>query len=316
MSGKVVGKVLEHFPWTSHTALVIAIVFAEAADQDGSNMRIGVNRAARLARVCERTVQNHIQRFLKCEFLILVCPGGGRNRPAQYRVNLDWLEQQPFVLDLANPDTILPNTPEKVHKPRKIGAKAVAPISKETVQKGCNSSCTQPGPFVSNPHPNELGDQHWEIDLPLALQSERSALVSAALRAGRTAIEMRAAAFIAVTTTGVRSPAGFAISKLRDPTWKDETPQAPPIRLESSTSSSTQPPNSIDQIDIIRVKIDSLEFEEKQRLARCYNRGAGAGWCESYRDHFATYTDACERVAFTTWLRETLRVEMQLPLNS
>lgn len=118
MSGKVSGLVLDHLPGNDHVRLVIALVLADAADHDGTNVRPSVARVARLARVAERTVQYHLRQFEAVGFVVLVRPGGGRGRPAEYRINLDWLRSQPEIFSLSTK-----------------GA-SDAPFV-ETVQKGC-----------------------------------------------------------------------------------------------------------------------------------------------------------------------------------
>jgi len=117
MSGKVSGLVLDHLPGCDHVQLVIALVLADASDHDGSSVRPSVARIATLARVAERTVQYHLRKFEQDGFLVLLRPGGGRGRPAEYNIDLNWLLAQPAVLQTQK------------------GA-SVAPFV-ETVQKGC-----------------------------------------------------------------------------------------------------------------------------------------------------------------------------------
>lgn len=118
MSGKVSGLVLDHLPGGDHVRLVIALVLADAADHDGRNVRPSVARVALLARVAERTVQYHLRDFEAVGFLLLVRSGGGRGRPSEYRINVDWLRAQPAILGLS------------------VKGATDAPFT-ETVQKGC-----------------------------------------------------------------------------------------------------------------------------------------------------------------------------------
>lgn len=121
MSGKVSGLVLDHLPGNDHVRLVIALVLADAADHDGRNVRPSVARVARLARVAERTVQYQLRQFERDGFLVLVRPGGGRGRPAEYSIDLGWLRVQPAILDIS------------------IKGASAAPFM-EMVQKGCTSA--------------------------------------------------------------------------------------------------------------------------------------------------------------------------------
>lgn len=131
MSGKVSGLVLDHLPGDDHVQLVVALVLADAADHDGQNVRPSVARIARLARVAERTVQYHLRQFECDGFLALVRPGGGRGRPAEYRIDLGWLRAQPAILDTSAKgaaDAPFPQTAQKgcSGAPEK-GAKRVHP---------------------------------------------------------------------------------------------------------------------------------------------------------------------------------------------
>lgn len=97
MSGLITGLVLEHFPAESATDLCVALVLADAADHDGTNVYPSVGRVARLARVSDRTVQRSLQKFLAIGFLRLVRKGSGRASPNRYEVDVTWLRQQPSV---------------------------------------------------------------------------------------------------------------------------------------------------------------------------------------------------------------------------
>lgn len=99
MSAKITGLVLERFPAHTSTNFAVALVLADAADHDGSNVYPSVARIALLARVSERSVQSCIAEFTKAGFLHLVKRGGGRSNPSRYKIDVDWLQAQHSVLE-------------------------------------------------------------------------------------------------------------------------------------------------------------------------------------------------------------------------
>lgn len=98
MAGILVGLALERLPARNHLVLAVAIVLADAADADGSNIFPSVARVARLARCSERAVQTSLQELQAQGYLELVERGGGRGRPARYRIDRAWLEAQPSLV--------------------------------------------------------------------------------------------------------------------------------------------------------------------------------------------------------------------------
>lgn len=99
MAGILVGMTLERLVARNHLVLAVAIVLADAADPDGGNIYPSVARVARLARCSERAVQTALQELQAAGYLQLVEHGGGRGRPARYRIDRDWLEAQPSFDD-------------------------------------------------------------------------------------------------------------------------------------------------------------------------------------------------------------------------
>ncbi|HEY3326391.1 MAG TPA: hypothetical protein VGK14_04405 [Novimethylophilus sp.] len=166
MSAKILGLVLEHFPGGDHVSLSIAIVLADAADPDGTNVRPSVARVAKLSRTSERTVQTHLRKFEDSGFLEKVAEGGGRGRPTEFKINLGWILKHPSLIEeLA------------LARERGKGA-AVAPFP-ETVQiegskgektpkKGCRNPAAAAAP---NPQPQTLDP---EKQLQPASDSEQS----------------------------------------------------------------------------------------------------------------------------------------------
>jgi hypothetical protein len=95
MSGYVVGLVLQHLPTDDPVDMMVAIVLGESADDDGWNVYPSVPRVARLARVSERAVQYKLRDFRSLGFVQVVHQGGGRGKPTEYRIDVEWLLSQP-----------------------------------------------------------------------------------------------------------------------------------------------------------------------------------------------------------------------------
>lgn len=133
------GLVLTNYPAKSSQDLIVALVLADSADQDGSNVYPSVKRVAALARCSERTVQYCLKEFAEQGLLGLVKKGGGRGRPSKYQINLDWLSSQPPVwrpfgengaTDAPKDETMQKGCikgEKRVQKGCKKGARAVAP---------------------------------------------------------------------------------------------------------------------------------------------------------------------------------------------
>lgn len=194
MAGIIVGLTLEHLPARNHLVLSVAVVLAEAADQDGANVYPAVARVARLARCSERAVQRVLQELLQLGFLRLVARGGGRGRPSRYLIDRGWLETQPNVLD----DKGAPSAPF----PERVNGE------EETPQKRCKKcvpsepkECTNPVQARA-PHPKPL------IPIPPTLEG---AAYDGGKR-GEDIDELVAAAAWAAAVAGMppRSPAAFA----------------------------------------------------------------------------------------------------------
>lgn len=120
MSGKFFGLILERFPARDQGHLLTALVLGDAADQWGRNVCPGVGRIASLSLQSKRTVQYHLADFRESSFLIVTSQGGGRYRTTNYRINEDWLLNQPSRLENRNGAMAAPFT-----------------NSVQTVQKGC-----------------------------------------------------------------------------------------------------------------------------------------------------------------------------------
>jgi hypothetical protein len=93
MAGLIVGLVLDRYPSEADLGeLMVALVLADAADHDGSNVRPSVARIARLARQSERSVQYKLRDMQNRGFIHLVRQGGGKGRPSEYCIDISWLE--------------------------------------------------------------------------------------------------------------------------------------------------------------------------------------------------------------------------------
>jgi len=144
MSGLVTGLVLAHLPGEDHSATLVAIVLADAAEDDGMNIYPAVPRIAALARVSERTVQYKLRDFLDAGFLHLVSKGGGRRKSAEYRIDVDWLMKQPRRVQNRKGAPAAPI--QETVQGTTNGAPAAAPIGDETVHKGCKNGAPAVAP--------------------------------------------------------------------------------------------------------------------------------------------------------------------------
>jgi hypothetical protein len=152
MAGILVGMTLERLPARNHLVLAVAIVLADAADADGSNIYPSVARVARLARCSERAVQTSLQELQAQGYLELVERGGGRGRPARYRIDRAWLEAQPSLVGgngaggAPFAETVH-GVEETAQKPSTKGA--------QTVHKGCTKGAQAgaPNPIPLDPIP-------------------------------------------------------------------------------------------------------------------------------------------------------------------
>lgn len=149
MAGLIVGLVLDRYPTEADLGeLMVAIVLADAADHDGSNVRPSVLRIARLSRQSERSVQYKLRDMQKRGFLHLVKQGGGKGRPTEYRIDINWLENLASRSGGgygARPAPIA----ETVHTRNQK--------TEQTPPEGCNMGASQgaPNPPPSTPDPSD-----------------------------------------------------------------------------------------------------------------------------------------------------------------
>jgi hypothetical protein len=78
----------------SHGELLVAVELADAANDDGEGISVGVQRIADRSRQDERTVQRQLKRLREVGWLEIVEQGGmvgGRGRATRYRINPAWV---------------------------------------------------------------------------------------------------------------------------------------------------------------------------------------------------------------------------------
>lgn len=95
MSGFVSGMTLQHLPTDDHSTLAVALVLADQADQEGGKIFPSIAFVAALARQSERQTQYVMRDLQSMGFLVLEARGGGRGNPSRYRIDINWLMQQP-----------------------------------------------------------------------------------------------------------------------------------------------------------------------------------------------------------------------------
>lgn len=106
----------------SHGELLVAVELADAANDFGEGISVGVDRIADRSRQDPRTVQRQLKRLRDVGWLQIVEAGGmvgGRGKPTHYRINADWIKGD-----------ILPGFPDFVpqHYHREKGDK-LSPLS-------------------------------------------------------------------------------------------------------------------------------------------------------------------------------------------
>lgn len=86
------GLVWDHYP-RGGGELLTALALADHADHEGKNVRPGIAGLARKTRQSIRTVQNHVSRMRRDQWLLPVRHAlGGRGFATEYRINRAWLE--------------------------------------------------------------------------------------------------------------------------------------------------------------------------------------------------------------------------------
>jgi hypothetical protein len=107
MSIRVISKVLPK-RWGSPSRKIVAIKLADVAKEDGSSIYPSIFTVASEAELSERQVQRIIDEFRKAGLLVVVRPGGGRNRPTEYRFDLEAIDRLPDakpVVEIGEPQT-------------------------------------------------------------------------------------------------------------------------------------------------------------------------------------------------------------------
>lgn len=92
---------------------IVLLRLADFADAYGRNVYPSVERVQKECGASERHVRGAIKKFTTDGLLVLVRQGGGRNRPAEYRFDLEALKRcTPCrVLDLSEPENPAPGAP-------------------------------------------------------------------------------------------------------------------------------------------------------------------------------------------------------------
>jgi hypothetical protein len=125
MSIHVIAKVLPK-RWGSPSRKIVAIKLADVANEDGTSIYPSIATVASEAELSERQVQRIMDEFREAGLLVVVKPGGGRNRPTEYRFDLAAIDRLPDAKpapeeqpqteksSLANGDTMSPFPSETV----------------------------------------------------------------------------------------------------------------------------------------------------------------------------------------------------------
>lgn len=88
----VTGLVLRHYP-AGGAELLVAVVLADRADQDGSNIYYSVETIAKLARISRRSTFVYLKRMQDSGWLVRTKGGPGRGKTATYRIPIERIPQ-------------------------------------------------------------------------------------------------------------------------------------------------------------------------------------------------------------------------------
>lgn len=117
-----------NFIWHAYpqggSELLLMLALADHADDTGDRIYPSVQTMARKTRMSERTVQYLLRRMQERGWLLLVEPGGGRNRTARYRIVIEAIGNS---ADFAPNRKGCKQEQERVQKSTGNGATAVAP---------------------------------------------------------------------------------------------------------------------------------------------------------------------------------------------
>lgn len=134
---------------------IVLLRLADFADAQGGNVYPSVGRVARECGVSERHVQGVLRKLTAADIITLVRAGGGRNRPAEYRINLVPLKGCIPCGDYEG---------ETLHTMRGIDPQNPAPgapISAERVQATTETpQATTQNPAPGAPNPSESTSNH------------------------------------------------------------------------------------------------------------------------------------------------------------
>lgn len=91
VSQAVIQAVFHRYP-AGGGELLVAVVLADFADDDGQNIAPGIKEIARRSRIQERGVLRYLKKMLASGWLERVGPaGGGLGSVRRYRINPEWM---------------------------------------------------------------------------------------------------------------------------------------------------------------------------------------------------------------------------------
>jgi hypothetical protein len=167
--------VFDHYP-RGGGELLTALALADHADHQGLNVRPGIAGLARKTRQSERTVQNHLARMRRDQWLLPVrYMRGGFGRVTEYRVNPAWLNNPADFAPLGS-DRLPPTTVQV----QTIRVQTATAKGEDGDQLGCNDAAPQPSGIIIEPTttgaPGDqgvvVGQMSTELEFPPGLQGE------------------------------------------------------------------------------------------------------------------------------------------------
>jgi hypothetical protein len=153
--------------WGSPSRKIVAIKLADVANEDGTSIYPSIHTVASEAELSERQVQRIIDDFRKSGLLIVVRQGGGRNRPTEYRFDLEAIERLPEAkpsVEVEEPQT---------EKPSQVNSDTMSPFKPETVTSTTgNGDMDVTQPVLTRPIPNGEVDASRKVGVEISTSSQ------------------------------------------------------------------------------------------------------------------------------------------------
>lgn len=147
MSARCTAAVFDRYP-VGGGEFVLALALADNAHDDGSRIFPSVETMAQKSRQSVRAVQMHLRAMIASGWLLQVRGGGGRGRPAEYRISPNWLKGAE-IAPFQNPAEVAPFQPEKGADIAPFEAGKGCNPRQERVQNEAQKGAKQSTPYIT-----------------------------------------------------------------------------------------------------------------------------------------------------------------------